>query len=70
LEDLAIDSPYNTYIYSGLPPSPISNPGIGALQSVAYPAQTPYFYFRARCDGSGLHSFSETYEEHLQNACH
>ena len=68
-EDLAFDSPYNTYIYSGLPPSPISNPGISALQAVAYPAQTPYFYFRARCDGTGLHSFSETYEEHLQNAC-
>lgn len=69
LEDLAIDSPYNTYIYSNLPPSPIANPGLSALQAVAFPAQTPYFYFRARCDGSGLHSFSETFEQHLQNAC-
>jgi UPF0755 protein len=69
LEDLAIDSPYNTYIYTNLPPSPISNPSLNALQAVAYPAQTPYFYFRARCDGSGLHSFAETFEQHLQNAC-
>ncbi len=69
LEDLAIDSPYNTYIYSNLPPSPISNPSLSALRAVAYPAQTPYFYFRAQCDGSGLHSFSETFEQHLQKGC-
>jgi UPF0755 protein len=69
LEDLAIDSPYNTYLYPDLPPAPISNPNLSALQSVAYPAQTPYYYFRARCDGSGLHAFAETYDQHLQNAC-
>jgi UPF0755 protein len=67
--DLQIDSPYNTYLNAGLPPAPISNPGISALRAVAYPAETPYYYFRARCDGSGKHSFSQTYEEHLQNAC-
>jgi len=39
------------------------------LQAVAYPAQTAYYYFRARCDGSGFHDFSETYDEHLQNGC-
>jgi len=69
LDDLAIDSPFNTYIYIGLPPTPISNPDLNALQAVANPAQTPYYYFRARCDGSGLHNFSETFEQHLQNAC-
>ena len=69
LEDLAIDSPYNTYIYTNFPPAPISNPGLSALRAVAYPAQTPYFYFRAQCDGSGLHFFSETYEQHLQKGC-
>jgi len=69
MDDLNIDSPYNTYIYTNLPPSPISNPSLSALQAVANPAQTPYFYFRARCDGSGLHLFSETFEQHLQNAC-
>lgn len=68
-DDLQIDSRYNTYVYSGLPPAPICNPGIEALNAVAYPAQTGYFYFRAKCDGSRRHAFSVTYEEHLQNAC-
>jgi UPF0755 protein len=67
--DLQVDSRYNTYIYPGLPPGPISEPGIDSLRAVAYPAQTGYFYFRARCDGSGRHVFSVTYEEHLQNGC-
>lgn len=67
--DLETDSVYNTYRYAGLPPGPISNPGIAALQSVADPASSPYYYFRARCDGTGLHNFAETFEEHLQNSC-
>lgn len=67
--ELQFDSPYNTYIYTGLPPSPISNPSLSALQAVAFPADTPYFFFRARCDGSGLHNFAITFEEHLQNGC-
>jgi UPF0755 protein len=69
LQDLKFDSPYNTYIYPGLPPGPISNPGLPALQAVAHPAQTPYFYFRSACDGSGRHLFAETYDEHVANAC-
>ena len=68
-DDLQIDSPYNTYLNGGLPPGPICNPGISALRAVAYPGETPYYYFRARCDGSGRHSFAKTYQEHLQNAC-
>lgn len=68
-DDLKVDSPYNTYIYSGLPPTPICNPGLEAIQAVAHPAQTPYYYFRARCDRSGRHIFAETYDEHLSNAC-
>ena len=67
--DLQIDSPYNTYLYPGLPPGPIANPGLAALHAVAFPAQTPYYYFRAACDNSGRHNFSETYQEHLQNGC-
>jgi len=67
--DLQFDSPYNTYLYAGLPPGPIANPSLSALQAVAFPAETPYYYFRARCDGSGLHDFSITFEEHLQNGC-
>jgi len=69
LADLQIDSPYNTYLYPGLPPGPICNPGMNALRAVAFPAQTPYFYFRAACDGSGKHLFAETFEEHQANAC-
>lgn len=69
LDDLKINSPYNTYIYPGLPPGPISNPGIEALRAVAFPAQTPYYYFRSLCDNSGRHAFSETYDEHVSNAC-
>ncbi len=67
--DLQTDSPYNTYLYTGLPPGPIANPALSAIQAVAFPAQTPYYFFRARCDGSGRHLFARTYEEHLSNAC-
>jgi len=67
--DLQVVSPYNTYLYAGLPPGPIANPSLTSLEAVAYPAQTPYFYFRAKCDGSGTHAFSVTYQEHLNNAC-
>jgi UPF0755 protein len=69
LEDLKVDSPYNTYLYSGLPPGPISNPGLAALQAVAAPTTSNYFYFQARCDKSGLHAFSETLEQHQKNNC-
>jgi UPF0755 protein len=64
-----VDSPYNTYLYPGLPPGPIDNPGLEALEAVAYPQSTPYYYFRAACDGSGRHNFARTYQEHLDNAC-
>ncbi len=67
--DLAIESPYNTYIYFGLTPTPICNPDLNSLRAVAFPAETPYFYFRSACDGSGRHNFAITYEEHLENAC-
>ena len=69
LEDLKAESLYNTYIYPGLPPGPIANPGIQALRAAAFPAQTPYYYFRSLCDGSGKHAFAETFDEHVNNAC-
>jgi len=69
LEDLRTDSPYNTYIYSGLPPTPICNPGLAALKAVAFPAQSSYYYFRASCEDKGRHVFSQTYQEHLSKAC-
>ena len=68
-EQLQIDSPYNTYIYSGLPPAPICTPSLKAIEAVAFPEDSPYYYFRAACDGSGKHLFAETYEEHLLNEC-
>ena len=68
-EDLGIASPYNTYLNYGLPPTAIANPDLISLRAVAFPAETPYYYFRAACDGSGRHNFAITYEEHLNNAC-
>lgn len=68
-QDLGVDSPYNTYRFTGLPPGPIANPGLSALQAIGQPEETTYYYFRAACDGSGTHLFAETFEEHEQNAC-
>ncbi|MDO8972110.1 MAG: endolytic transglycosylase MltG, partial [Saprospiraceae bacterium] len=68
-KDLKVDSPYNTYTRIGLPPGPIASPGLSALRAVAYPAQSPYFYFQAKCDKSGMHAFAVTYAEHLNNIC-
>jgi UPF0755 protein len=69
LLDLDVNSVYNTYRYEGLPPTPIANPSLKALRAVAFPAETTYLFFRAKCDGSGFHEFSETFDEHLQNEC-
>ena len=69
LNDLQIAHTYNTYQISGLPPGPIANPGIEALLAVAFPEPSPYYYFRATCDGTGRHVFAETFEEHQGNAC-
>jgi UPF0755 protein len=60
--DLQIDSPYNTYRYSGLPPGPIAAPGEASLHAAASPADVPYLYFVSRNDGS--HVFSTTLDEH------
>jgi len=63
LKDIQIDSPYNTYRYHGLMPTPIGNPGKAAIEAVLFPEKTDYLYFVARGDGS--HTFSKTYQEHL-----
>jgi UPF0755 protein len=60
---------YNTYLRNGLPPGPIANPGLSAIRAVVFPAASDYFYFRAACDGSGLHNFARTFAEHVANAC-
>jgi len=69
LLDLQLNSPYNTYIYADLPPTPISNPDLSALRAVAFPEETTYYFFRAKCDKSGFHEFSESFDEHLGKAC-
>ena len=67
--DLEINSPYNTYRNPGLPPGPISNPSLAALNAAVAPAKTEFLFFRAKCDGSLTHNFSKTYEEHLNFGC-
>ncbi|MBQ7982323.1 MAG: endolytic transglycosylase MltG [Clostridia bacterium] len=61
-EDLKIDSGYNSYLYAGLPPGSICNPGMDAINCALYPAETGYYYFLA--DGKGNTYFSETNEQH------
>lgn len=65
--DLEYDSPYNTYIYQGLPPGPICSPGEKAISAAIFPENHSYYYFVANGDGSGLHSFSKDYSEHQRN---
>jgi UPF0755 protein len=64
--DLEIPDPYNTYIRPGLPPGPISAPGIVALRAAMYPERTEYFYFRLDDPENGRHYFSRTYDEHIR----
>lgn len=62
---LKMDSPYNTYTRSGLPPAPIANVGLDAIHAVLSPADTNYLFFVA--DGNGGHRFARTYEQHMKN---
>ncbi len=63
--DLRLDSPYNTYVVNGLPPTPIANPGRKALEAVLNPPETDYIFFVAT--GKGGHNFAVTLEEHNRN---
>jgi UPF0755 protein len=66
--DLDADSPYNTYKNPGLPPGPICNPGLSALNAALHPAQSKYLYFvAASADPSGRSRFAATLEEHQKN---
>lgn len=64
--DYALQDPYNTYLRTGLPPGPITNPSESSIRAVLDPAEHDYLYFVA--DGSGGHHFSTTYNEHLRAA--
>ena len=61
-KDLAIDSPYNTYLHPGLPPGPVNNPGLKSILAAINPAHVDYLYLVAKGDGS--HIFSRTLREH------
>lgn len=61
--DLEVDSPYNTYLYPGLPPGPIASPGRASLEATLYPDSVPYLFFFATGE-DGRHTFSETFAEH------
>lgn len=64
-DDLKIDSLYNTYLYKGLPPGPISNPGLDAIEAARNPKETPYFYYLSGNDGKT--HFAKIFAEHLKN---
>lgn len=66
--DLEIDSPYNTYIHAGLPPTAICSPGLVALKAVVKAETHDYLYFRLVNEKSGEHSFSKTFSEHSRKA--
>lgn len=63
--DLRIDSPYNTYVHAGLPPTPIANPGLPSLEAALAPSKTDFLYY-VYC-GNGRHVFSKTLTEHQAN---
>lgn len=64
-EDLKIDSPYNTYLNLELPPTPIGNPGLAAIEAVLSPTSSEYFYYITGNDGEFY--YARTYQEHLRN---
>jgi UPF0755 protein len=67
LDDLKLNSPYNTYLFAGLPPTPICAPGQSALEGAARPENHDFFYFVAKSDGTGGHAFAKTLDEHEAN---
>ena len=64
-EDLKVDSPYNTYTHKGLPPGPISNPGLESIYAALYPTKTNYLYYLTGRDT--LMHYAKTYAEHQAN---
>ena len=65
LDDIKVQSPYNTYLYPGLPPTPICNSGLAAIQAAIYPQASDYYYFLHPLDSPAV--YSKTLEEHNRN---
>ncbi len=65
LDDLEVDSRYNTYAHNGLPPGPISNPSIDSIEAVLNPTASDYYFFLTTLEGETI--FSKTFDEHLVN---
>ena len=66
-KDTQVDSPYNTYKWAGLPPGPISNPGLVALDAAVNPAVSDYYFFRLVDPEKGNHVFSKSFSSHVEN---
>jgi UPF0755 protein len=67
VSELSSSSPYNTRVHKGLPPTPISNPGMAAIQAAAHPRQTKYLYFVVRPGSCGESVFSTNYQQFLHD---
>ncbi len=67
LQDLQVNSPYNTYLHRGLPPGPIANPGLAAIDAALHPAPTDYLFYVAKNNGTGGSYFASTYPKQLAN---
>lgn len=65
LDDIAMDSPYNTYKFEGLPPGPITNPGLSAIEAALEPVESDYWFYLS--DARGTTHYASTYKEHLEN---
>ncbi len=64
-----VQSPYNTYLNPGLPPSPIANPALASIDAAIHPEKHPYYFFRTSCNNDGTHVFAKTLDEQIAHAC-
>jgi UPF0755 protein len=66
-KDLKIESPYNTYLHTGLPPGPIASPSLASIKAALYPKESKFLYYVTKKDGTSAHLFAETFAEHKRN---
>lgn len=66
-QDLKVESPYNTYLNTGLPPGPIASPSFKSIEAALYPEKTDYLYYVTKKDGSNEHLFAATFKQHQRN---